>query len=185
MLGSHVQLAESRCEFTRCDVSQLTGKKKPFPAMLGFERLTSTIVWCCLVVANWFKAQFVHPVAEWYLSSVLGTWEESAKSLLRECSAQSIRVVNFVLNFLFGWFPGYQSTRATNEKPTAWQSWWAEDRQSTFNAIIDRERPMRGGTEGSSHQSRPEGTAVKAPAQNCSCSSLPVHCSLLACTEFV
>ncbi|KAL0031744.1 hypothetical protein WJX79_004834 [Trebouxia sp. C0005] len=57
--------------------------------MLGVERIAGTVVWCCLVGINWIQAQFVHPIAEWWLESVLGTWEESLKSLIREVFAQS------------------------------------------------------------------------------------------------
>ncbi|KAL0020093.1 hypothetical protein WJX79_002522, partial [Trebouxia sp. C0005] len=56
--------------------------------MLGVERIAGTVVWCCLVGINWIQAQFVHPIAEWWLESVLGTWEESLKSLIREVFAQ-------------------------------------------------------------------------------------------------
>lgn len=113
--------------------------------MLGGERIAGTVVWCCLVGINWIQAQFVHPVAEWWLESVLGTWEESVKSLIREVFAQVIRIADSILNALFTWFPGYQSAKTTFQKPSAWQSWWAENRQSTFNAIIDRaENPHEG-----------------------------------------
>ncbi len=120
--------------------------------MLGTERLAGAVLWCCLVGVNWFQAQFIHPIAEWWLESVLGTWEESVKSLIRELFAQVIRIVNYVLNALFSWFPGYQSVKTTFQKPSAWQSWWEENRQSTFNALIDREKSMKGGTEGFAHQ---------------------------------
>ena len=121
--------------------------------MLGIERLAGAVVWCCLVTVNWFNAQFLHPIANWWLDSVLGTWEESTKSLIREFCAQSVRILDLVVNALFGWFPGFQSTKTTFERPSAWQAWWAEDRQSTFNAIIDRERSGKGGAEGPSNQS--------------------------------
>lgn len=112
--------------------------------MLGVTRLTGAVLWCCLVGVTWFQAQFIHPVAEWWLESVLGTWEESLKSLIRELFAQVIRIVDNTLNALFTWFPGYQSAKTTFQKPSAWQSWWDENRQSTFNAIIDRaENPHR------------------------------------------
>ena len=125
--------------------------------MLGIERLAGAVVWCCLVVVNWFKAQFLHPIANWWLDSVLGTWEESTKSLLREFCAQSVRILDLVVNALFGWFPGFQSTKTTFERPSAWQAWWAEDRQSTFNAIIDRERSGKGNAEGPGNPSADTG----------------------------
>ena len=116
--------------------------------MLGVERLGGAVVWCFFVALTWVQAQFIHPLAEWWLESVLGTWEESLKSVIRELFAQVIRIVNYVLNALFSWFPGYQSVKTTFQKPSAWQSWWDENRQSTFNAIIDRDKSMRGGAEG-------------------------------------
>lgn len=134
-------------------------------AMLGIERVGGVIVWCCLVVVNWFNAQFLHPIANWWLDSVLGTWEESTKSLLREFCAQSVRGLDLVVNALFGWFPGFQSTKTTSERPSAWQAWWAEDRQSTFNAII--ERSGRGGAQGPSDQPVRKGASSKALAALC------------------
>ena len=86
--------------------------------MLGVERLAGAVVWCWLVVLNWFNAQFLHPLVNWWLDSVLGTWEESTKSLLREVCAQSIRGLDLVVNALFGWFPGFQSTKTTFERPS-------------------------------------------------------------------
>ena len=130
--------------------------------MLGIEKVGGVIVWCCLVVVNWLNAQFLHPIANWWLDSVLGTWEESTKSLLREFCAQSVRGLDLVVNALFGWFPGFQSTKTTSERPSAWQAWWAEDRQSTFNAII--ERSGRGGAQGPSDQPVHKGASAKALA---------------------
>ena len=136
--------------------------------MLGIERLAGAVVWCCLVIVNWFNAQFLHPIANWWLDSVLGTWEESTKSVLREFCAQSVRILDLVVNALFSWFPGFQSTKTTFERPSAWQAWWAEDRQSTFNAIIDRERSGKGGAEGQSTHSADTGALLETSAVLCS-----------------
>ena len=89
---------------------------------------------------------------------MLGTWEESTKSLLRETSAQAVRIVDVCLNALFGWFPGFQSSKTTRERPSAWQSWWAENRQSTFNAIIeDRDTTLKAGAEDESSRTKQQG----------------------------
>ena len=140
--------------------------------MLGIERLAEAVVWCCLVIVNWFNAQFLHPIANWWLDSVLGTWEESTKSVLREFCAQSVRTLDLVVNALFSWFPGFQSSKTAFERPSAWQAWWAEDRQSTFNAIIDRERSGKRGVEGQSTQSANTGALLE---------TLAVLCSALVC----
>lgn len=130
----------------------------PHAAMLGVEQLAGVVVWSCLMVLNWLKAQFLYPLANWWLDSVLGTWEESTKSLLREFSAQTVRILDFCFNALFSWFPGFQSTKTTRERPSAWQSWWAENRQSTFNAIIeDRDTAANRGANFLSSQPKHEG----------------------------
>jgi len=33
---------------------------------------------------HWFQVQFVHPVIAWWIDTVLGTWEETLKALVRE-----------------------------------------------------------------------------------------------------
>lgn len=131
--------------------------------MLGLERLAGAVLWSALVIVNWFQAQFTHPIAEWWLDTVLATWEESIKSVIRELFSQVIRVVNNVLNALFSWFPGYQSVRTTHEKPSAWQAWFEENRQGTLNHIIARDTSVRGGFNGLSNP------AAQATGADCSC----------------
>ena len=106
--------------------------------MFGIQRLPGAVLWCCLVGMNWIQAQFIHPLAEWWLESVLRSWEESIKSLIREMFAQVLNFTNGVLNALFSWFPGYENVRTAFHRPSAWQAWWEEKPRSTFNAIIDR-----------------------------------------------
>lgn len=148
--------------------------------MLGIERLAGAVVWYCLCGLNWIRAQFLHPFADWWLDSVLGTWEESTKSLLRETTAQSVRILDICLNALFGWFPGFQSTKTTRERPSAWQSWWAENRQSTFNAIIeDRHTFPEADAESPNSRAKHAGTS-QVHASFC-----PVDvCILQACVIF-
>lgn len=122
--------------------------------MLGLERLAAKLLWSALVVVKWFQAQFTHPIAEWWLDTVLATWEESIKSVIRELFSQVIRVVNNVLNALFSWFPGYQSVRTTHQKPSAWQAWFEENRPGTLNHIIARDTSVRGGSNGSVFQAK-------------------------------
>ena len=130
--------------------------------MLGLNEAAGVVVWYCLVGVNWFQTQFVHPIAEWWLETVLGTWEESVKSVIRELFAQMIRIVNYILNAIFSWFPGYTSVKTSTQKPSAWKAWWEEGRQSTFNAIIERDRSVRGGTVGRSRQEEPPGKFATA-----------------------
>lgn len=108
------------------------------------ERIAGTVLWLFLVVVKWFQAQFVHPVAQWWFDTVLATWEESIKSVIRELFSQVLRVVNTVVNALFGWFPGYQSVRTTHQKPSAWQAWFEENRPGTLNDIIKRDTSVTG-----------------------------------------
>ncbi|KAL3139966.1 hypothetical protein ABBQ38_004253 [Trebouxia sp. C0009 RCD-2024] len=137
--------------------------------MLGIERLAGAVVWYCLCGLNWIRAQFLHPFADWWLDSVLGTWEESTKSLLRETTAQSVRILDICLNALFGWFPGFQSTKTTRERPSAWQSWWAENRQSTFNAIIEDRH-----TFPEADAESPNSRAKHADQKKTSCNNAPL-----------
>jgi len=38
---------------------------------------------------HWFQVQFVHPVIAWWIDTVLGTWEETLKALVREVNTLS------------------------------------------------------------------------------------------------
>ena len=49
--------------------------------------------------ARWFNEAVRIPLAEWWIDTVLGTWEEFLKSLIREAFANGTRVVNG----FFGW----------------------------------------------------------------------------------
>ena len=142
--------------------------------MLKVERLAGTVLWSILVFAKWFKAQFTHPIAEWWLDTVLANWEESIKSLIRELYAQLIRIANNVVNAVFSWFPGYQSVRTRHQKPSAWQAWWEENRQGTFNALIARDRVDTAETNGVQQQAK---RAASKETLSC-CAKLLTHFSI-------
>ncbi len=44
---------------------------------------------CCGAQVHWFQVQFVHPVIAWWIDTVLGTWEETLKALVREVNTLS------------------------------------------------------------------------------------------------
>lgn len=45
---------------------------------------------------RWLQDQFIHPLTEWWIETVLGTWEESIKSIIREFFAKFTRGINGV-----------------------------------------------------------------------------------------
>ena len=45
------------------------------------------------------------PLAEWWIDTVLGTWEESLKSLIREAFANGTRVVNGFFSWVVAALP--------------------------------------------------------------------------------
>lgn len=102
------------------------------------QKLAGVVLWSALVVVKWVQAQFVHPLAEWWFDTVLATWEESFKSVIREVFAQVLRIANSVLNVVFRIIPGYQSVHASHQKRSAWQDWHDATPPSTLNALISR-----------------------------------------------
>ena len=81
----------------------------------------------------------VHPLIELWTESVLGVWEESTKSVIRESFTNATRFVNGFFSWCLAFFVDrehYKSFRSSWTRTQAWQSWWQEDRQSTLNAFI-------------------------------------------------
>ena len=104
------------------------------------------MVWAALILLRWIQKQFVHPVAEWWLENVLGTYEESLKSIIREAFSNLTRFLNGFFASVVALFVDkeYASTFRTNfNRTAAWQSWWGENKQSTFNALIRRDQGRR------------------------------------------
>ena len=112
----------------------------PLPrVMLSPGVAVGRALWLVVVVINWCRFQTANAVEAW-ADAVLGTWEESLKSVLRESFAISTRVVNGFFAWLLALFPKQDRDVESSERAKAWQSWWRENRQSTFNAIIARDR---------------------------------------------
>ena len=112
----------------------------------SFAQLAGGLVWAALILLRWIQKQFIHPLAEWWLESVLGTYEESLKSVIREAFSNLTRFVNGFFASVVALFVNkeYASTLQTNYSRTAaWQSWWSENKQSTFNAMIRRDQGRR------------------------------------------
>ena len=78
---------------------------------------------------------------EYYTETVLGVWEESLKSVVRETFANAARVANG----FFSWAGALLVSRESKEGPLsrtqAWKAWWQEERQSSLNAFIASHSP--------------------------------------------
>lgn len=108
--------------------------------MLSVGKAIDAAVWAVLVCCNWLVHQ-CQAAVEWWLDAVLGTWEESLKAVIRESFAQATRLVNGIFAWLLAVFAeSHQSWHHPFKRSQAWQAWWRENRPSTFNAIIARDR---------------------------------------------
>ncbi len=91
----------------------------------SFAQLAGGVVWAALILLRWIQKQFVHPVAEWWLENVLGTYEESLKSIIREAFSNLTRFLNGFFASVVALFVDkeYASTFRTNfNRTAAWQS---------------------------------------------------------------
>ncbi len=72
----------------------------------------------------------------------LGTWEETLKSVVRECFATMTRAINGVSAYVVALLVRTPSAKVNGarERPGAWRAWWSDRAQSTFNAVIERDR---------------------------------------------
>jgi hypothetical protein len=106
-------------------------------------QLCGALLWATIIILRWLQKQFVHPVAEWWLENVLGSWEESLKSVIRESFGNLTRILNGFFAWVVSLFVdrNYASSQRSRwSRPAAWQSWWGEERNSTFNALIRRDQ---------------------------------------------
>ena len=114
--------------------------------MLGTKSLVDLVgglFWASLIILRWIQAQFFHPLAEWWLENVLGTWEESLKSVIREAFGNLTRVVNGFFTSVVSLFVDREYGSAQRyrwSRTAAWQNWWGQERNSTFNALIRRDQ---------------------------------------------
>lgn len=112
------------------------------------------------MIFRWLQSQFVEPLVSWLTDSVLGTWEESFKAVLREGFATLTRLINGVSAWAVSVFfaEGYYDTmRSKTRKASAWQSWWEDRAQSTFAAVLERDGLLVGSPRAAaqSDQSQP------------------------------
>ena len=108
--------------------------------VLFLGKAADAAVWTVLVCWRWIVFQCQSAV-EYWMDAVLGTWEESLKSIIRESFAQATRIVNGFFAWLLAVFSGsHHSWHSPFQRSQAWQAWWQENRQSTFNAIVARDR---------------------------------------------
>ena len=53
---------------------------------------------------HWLQVQFIHPMTAWWIDTVLGTWEETLKLLVREAFAKCTRFINGVCSWVVALF---------------------------------------------------------------------------------
>jgi hypothetical protein len=108
------------------------------------------VVYATMVLITWLHAQLVAPIASWWLDSVVGGAEESARAAVRETFHFTTRGINAAAS----WAVTILLSRNTfkkwgnvdgdgGDRPAAWRRWWAE-RGGTFNHVIARDLSLRG-----------------------------------------
>lgn len=55
--------------------------------MRTLSQAAGALLWGVLITLKWMHAQFLQPAADFFLESVLRTWEESVKATIRETFA--------------------------------------------------------------------------------------------------
>ena len=112
-------------------------------ALLTIPLWIRASLWVVLLMLRHIQAHVLHPIAEWWLNTVVGTWEESSKSVIREAFSNTTRFVNGFFSWIYTTFfdnTYRESTKSTYARQTAWEVWWQKDRMSTFNALIRRDQ---------------------------------------------
>ena len=91
----------------------------------------------CLAPVIWLQRHLYHPIAEWWVETVLGTWKANKYSMIRE--AQVTRLLSGRSAWVVSLFDSsyYLSLKRSWKQQQAWQAWWHEERPSTFNAVIE------------------------------------------------
>lgn len=117
-------------------------------ALLAIPLWLRACVWVILLMLRHVQAHVLHPIAEWWLNTIVGTWEESLKSIIREAFSNTTRFVNGFFAWMVSLFVDRDYKTDTNsnfQRQTPWQRWWMEPRTSTFNALIRRDQGRRSG----------------------------------------
>lgn len=92
-------------------------------ARLG--QLAGQLVWWVFIVIRWAHANFVARPCDFFLDSVLGSWEEAVRVSVRESFAWMARAINGLSAQAVSLFVDpnyYDSMRAGRRRPTAWQA---------------------------------------------------------------
>lgn len=102
-----------------------------------------TYTWALIFAAgHWLVTRAYQPLAEYWVETWVGVWEESTKSLVRECFQASVRLVNG----LCGWLVARLDTKRDEARASpawdlaAWEKW----RPSTFNWLVECHRAEQG-----------------------------------------
>ena len=109
------------------------------------------------------KRVLYDPIANWWLSWAelwVSTSEESTKSVIRESFAVLVRVINGAAAWFVSLFfdrSYYARLRRNLTRPNPWSTWWDNDCNSTFNALIERDYTTTHPTQRDS-TSQPNGT---------------------------
>lgn len=139
-------------------------------ALLAIPLWIRASLWVCLLMLRHIQAHVLHPIAEWWLNTVVGTWEESSKSVIREAFSNTTRFVNGFFSWIYTTFfdrTYRESTKSTYARQTAWEIWWQEPRMSTFNALIRRDQGR--------HSSDGKPTPTGESSHVTSAQNTPVH----------
>jgi hypothetical protein len=105
-------------------------------------RAIQWLLGAALAAAGWVHSWTARPLVEWWDDTVLGTWEESLKSVIREAFVQTNNGLNAVASWLLT-LTSREYREGLRDSWTAqqdWHSWWREERTSTLNAVIARHK---------------------------------------------
>lgn len=109
------------------------------------SRLAKAFLQLLVGLVATIKRLVYDPIANWWLSWAelwVSTSEESTKSVIRESFAVLVRVINGASAWFVSLFfdrSYYARLRRNLTRPNPWSTWWDNDCNSTFNALIERD----------------------------------------------
>jgi len=112
------------------------------PGFMLLGKLLALALWA----SGFFTRKVCHPIVEWWLNSVVATWEETVKSFFREVFFFTIRAVNgFSASFIsiFVDKDYYRNIQRGFARKNVWQEWNSQKQASTFNALIEQQAMLR------------------------------------------
>ncbi len=87
-----------------------------------------------------FHTRLVQPSVRWWEETVLGSWEEFVRTLVRQGFDELGRFINGAIAWLLSLFNyNYRDTlRKSWHEHSPWKTWWhqVQARPSTFNALV-------------------------------------------------